>query len=377
MFSPFVFGKIASGDAFTDREEEQKRLVENFRSHINSVIISPRRWGKSSLVRKVGETLQRGKSPIRFCYLDLFNVRTEQEFYAHFAREVLRVSYSKWEERLDSAKRFFKRLTPKFSMGTDPLNDFSVSFDLEETRDAPEEILDLPERICQHRKIELVICLDEFQNIGFFDEPLAFQKKMRAQWQHHKQTTYCLYGSKRHMMTELFENKSMPFYKFGDVVFLQKIPEQYWVKYLIDGFARTGKSLKKEFAERIAREMENHPYFVQQLAHTIWTRTVKVCTGKEYSEAVDVLLREHGILFQREIDGLTNSQLNFLKALCRNVAQLSSAETLKKHKMGSSGNVNRIKSSLVSKEVLDIIPQGISFIDPMFKRWFSTIYMKP
>jgi hypothetical protein len=56
---------------------------------------------------------------------------------------------------------------------------------------------------------------------------------------------------------------------------------------------------------------------------------------------------------------------------------LSSAETLKKHKMGSSGNVNRIKSSLVSKEVLDITPQGISFIDPMFKRWFSTIYMKP
>jgi hypothetical protein len=377
MFSPFVFGKIASGDAFTDREEEQKRLSENIRSHINSVLISPRRWGKSSLVLKVGDALQRGKTPIRFCYIDLFNVRTEQEFYSHFAREVLRVSYSKWDERLNSAKRFFKRLTPKFSMGTDPLNDFSVSFDLEETKDAPDEILDLPERICQHRKIELVICLDEFQNIGFFDEPLAFQKKMRAQWQHHKHATYCLYGSKRHMMTELFENKSMPFYKFGDVVFLQKIPEHYWVKYLIDGFARTGKSLKKEIAVRIAQEMENHPYFVQQLAHTIWTRTVKTCTNKEYSEAIDVLLREHGILFQREIDGLTNSQINFLRALCSNAAQLSSAETLKKHKMGSSGNVNRIKSSLVSKEVLDITPQGISFIDPMFKRWFSTIYMKP
>jgi AAA+ ATPase superfamily predicted ATPase len=239
MVSPFVYGKIASGDAFTDREEEQKRLSENIRSHINSVLISPRRWGKSSLVLKVGDALQRGKTPIRFCYIDLFNVRTEQEFYSHFAREVLRVSYSKWDERLNSAKRFFKRLTPKFSMGTDPLNDFSVSFDLEETKDAPDEILDLPERICQHRKIELVICLDEFQNIGFFDEPLAFQKKMRAQWQHHKHATYCLYGSKRHMMTELFENKSMPFYKFGDVVFLQKIPEHYWVKYLIDGFART------------------------------------------------------------------------------------------------------------------------------------------
>jgi hypothetical protein len=376
MNSPFIYGKIASGSTFTDRESEQKRLSDNIESHISSILISPRRWGKSSLVMKVGQTLQQNKKSLRFCFLDMFNVRTEQEFYAHFTREVLRVSYSKWEERVESAKRFFKQIIPKFNMGIDPVNDLSISFDWEEVKKSPEEILNLPEKICKEKNIQLVVCIDEFQNIGFFDNPVAFQKKLRAQWQHHKFTTYCLYGSKRHLMTELFENKSMPFYKFGDVIFLEKIPETYWTPFIINGFKRTGKSISNDCATQIAQQMENHPYFVQQLAHTVWNITKKQCTDKEYHESIDRLLTDHAILFQREVDDLTNPQINFLKAVCSNVTQFSSAETLQAYKLGTSGNVNRIKESLVNKEVLDITPKRIDFIDPLFKLWFSSIYMK-
>jgi hypothetical protein len=122
--------------------------------------------------------------------------------------------------------------------------------------------------------------------------------------------------------------------------------------------------------------MENHPYFVQQLAHTVWNNTKKQCTDKEYQISIETLLTDHTILFQREVDGLTNPQINFLKAVCSNVIQFSAAETLKTYRLGTSGNVNRIKESLVSKEVLDITPHHIDFIDPLFKLWFSSIYMK-
>jgi len=375
--SPFIYGKIASGETFTDREAEEKRLSDNINSRINSVVISPRRWGKSSLIAKVGQTLQNKDSTIRFCFLDLFNVRSEQEFYTQFANEVLRVSFSKWKERIESAKRFFKRVTPKFSVGFDPVNDFSVSFDWEEVRQTPEEILNLPETVSKERRIHLVVCLDEFQNIGFFDNPLAFQKRLRSCWQHHRLATYCVYGSKRHMMTELFENKSMPFYKFGDVLFLEKIPDTYWVPFITSGFNRTGKHIGEELAARVAQQMENHPYFVQQLAHTVWSHTTKNCTEKEYRQSIDALLTQHAILFQREVDGLTNPQINFLKALCSNIAQFSAAETLRAYRLGTSGNVNRIKQSLVNKEIIDITPQHIEFIDPLFKVWFSTVYMVP
>ncbi|MBU2447335.1 MAG: hypothetical protein KJ666_17420 [Bacteroidetes bacterium] len=376
MNSPFIYGKIASGEAFTDRKPEQKRLSDNIASGINSILISPRRWGKSSLVARVGQTLQRNTPGVRFCFLDLFNVRNEQEFYSHLTKEVMRVSFPKWKERIESAKHFFKQITPKFSVGIDPGSDFSVSLNWEEVRKSPEEVLNLPEIVSKERKIRLVVCLDEFQNIGFFDNPLTFQKKLRAHWQHHKLATYCLYGSKRHMMTELFENKSMPLYKFGDVLFLEKIPETYWVSFIKSGFKRTGKSISENLALQIARQMENHPYFVQQLAHTVWSATKKTCTEQEYRFSIETLLTQYAILFQREVDGLTNLQINFLKALCSNVTQFSAAETLHAYRLGTSGNVNRIKESLVNKEIIDITPQHIEFIDPLFKLWFSTVYMK-
>lgn len=376
MKSPFMYGKIAVGAAFTDRESEQKRLSGNILSHISTVLISPRRWGKSSLVKKVGTTLQQHDSNLRFCYLDMFNVRTEQEFYGQYAREILRVSFLKWEERIESAKRLFKHIVPHFTVGIDPGNDFSVSFDWEEVKKSPEEILDLAEKISREKKIQLVVCIDEFQNVGFFDDPNSFQKKLRARWQHHDLATYCLYGSKRHMMTELFENKSMPFYKFGDVMFLEKIQESYWVAFIQEGFAKTGKSIGPGLSAQIARRMENHPYFVQQYAHTVWSRTKTQCTEKECRESLESLFIDHTILFQREVDGLTNTQINFLKALCDNITHLSSAESLHTYGLGTSGNVNRIKESLLRKEVLDIYPGRMEFIDPLFKAWFSSVYMR-
>lgn len=376
MKSPFVFGKVAAGDKFTDREDEQKKLSNNIASNINTVLISPRRWGKSSLVAKVGEVLQHEDKTFRFCFIDLFNVRTEQEFYTHFAHEVLRVSFSKWQERLESAKKLFKQIKPKFTVGADPNADYSIIFDWEELKKTPQEILDLPERLSRQKKIQLVVCIDEFQNVGFFENPIAFQKRVRAQWQHHKMATYCLYGSKRHMMTELFEHKAMPFYKFGEVMFLDKIPETKWARFIASGFKKTGKSISDKLAREIAQEMENHPYFVQQLAHTVWHDTKGQCTEKEYRTSVDALLSQHAILFQREVDGLTNPQINFLKALCDEVQQLSAADTLQRYRLGTSGNVNRIKAALVNKEIIDIASDRIEFIDPLFKLWFSKIYMK-
>lgn len=375
MKNPFVFGKVVTGSAFVDREEEQKLLLSNFANCINTIIISPRRWGKTSLVMQAANKFQKGNKSYRFCFLDLFNIRNEQEFYPYFVKEILKASFSKWEEILDGAKKFFKQITPKFNIGLDPYNDFSISFDWDEIKKSPDEILNLPELIARKKKINFIICLDEFQNISFFDDPLDFQKKLRANWQHHTLTSYCLYGSKRHMMTEIFENKSMPFYKFGYLLLLEKIPDKYWIDYIIERFSMTNKIIKEKAAVEITTKMESHPYFVQQLAYTAWNLTTKECSEREVEKAIDELLIQNSILYQREIDNLTNSQINFLKALCNNVKQLSASETLKKYKLGTSANVNLIKNSLYKKEIIDITPNSIEFIDPLFKIWFQKVFL--
>ena len=113
METPFIFGKIATEKNFTDREMETANLVQNFTSLINTIIISPRRWGKSSLVNKAAKLAMEQDSKLRICHIDLFNVRNEEHFYSLLAQKVIAATSTKWEEAVESAKSFFSHLVPK------------------------------------------------------------------------------------------------------------------------------------------------------------------------------------------------------------------------------------------------------------------------
>jgi AAA+ ATPase superfamily predicted ATPase len=232
METPFVFGKIAKNENFTDREKETAHLVANFSSLINTIIISPRRWGKSSLVEKSAGIACASDKSLRICRIDLFSVRNEEQFYELLAMAVLRSASSRWQESVESAKRFLVRLVPKIVLNADLQNEFSLNFDWKELRKDPQEVLDLAEKIASERRLKLVVCIDEFQNISGFDDPLFFQKRLRSHWQEHQNVSYCLYGSKRHMLLDVFSNPSMPFYKFGDLMFLEKIDTASWIKFI-------------------------------------------------------------------------------------------------------------------------------------------------
>ena len=192
MEAPFIFGRIATDENFTDREKETEHLVNNFESLINTVIISPRRWGKSSLVHRAADIAMRADKNIRICTIDLFNVKTEEQFYTVLARNLIQGTSSRWEEAVENAKKFFSRLVPKISVGAGPGNEISIDFDWEEMKSNPDEILDLSERIAEAKGVKIVVCIDEFQNIAEFEDPLFFQRRLRAHWQRHKKVSYCL-----------------------------------------------------------------------------------------------------------------------------------------------------------------------------------------
>ena len=221
---PFIFGVATSGDNFTDREKETERLLLNFRHGVNTVLISPRRWGKTSLVQKVCRLAQSDK--LKVVYLDIFSCRSDKDFYDAFAAAVLKQTSSKLDEWLENAKLFLSRISPKISMSTDPMTDFSISLEINPKSSDINEILQLPEKIAQKKGCDIVVCIDEFQQIAEFKDSKTFQKRLRSVWQLQKSVSYCLFGSKKHLMNELFEKKSYPFYKFGDAIYLSKIGTQ-------------------------------------------------------------------------------------------------------------------------------------------------------
>lgn len=154
METPFAFGKIVAEPHFTNRVAEAERLTNNFLMGTNTIIISPRRWGKSSLVHHAAGLVRKQHPHIRFIFLDLFNVRTEAQFYQLLAKETLKAFSTKVDDILEQSRRFLGRLIPKITFSPGPDTDFSLSFDWEEIKKEPGEILFLAERLAPRTKHE-------------------------------------------------------------------------------------------------------------------------------------------------------------------------------------------------------------------------------
>jgi len=373
---PFIFGKSSDLINFTDREEEIRRLEMNFKSLINTTIISPRRWGKTSLVENVAEKIRNEQKGIKVCMIDAFNVRSEAEFYERFAKEILKSTTSRWEEVAENAKTFLSHLLPKLSFSPDSQAEISFGVGWEALQKSPDEILNLPETIAKAKKISVVVCIDEFQSIGDFPESLAFQRKLRSHWQHHHNVAYCLYGSKRSMLLDIFSNSAMPFYKFGDIMFLQKISNQRWGEFIKKRFEDTNKKISIEQAEYLAQLIDNHSYYVQQLAQQAWLRTKTSCSKEIIDDSLQSIKNQLSLLFVGQIELLTSTQINFLKAVLDGETAFSSQENLKKYRLGSSANLKKIKTTLISREIIDITPRTVDILDPIFKLWLKEDFFK-
>lgn len=374
METPFVFGKIASDKNFANRKKELKQLQLNFSSQINTILISPRRWGKSSLVIKAAQEVQKKDKKIRFCFIDMYNIRSEEQFYQLLALEVLKISSSKIEGIVQNAKNFIGQLVPRISFSPDIPGEFSLGLDWQEVKKKPDDILNLAERVAQQKNLKFIICIDEFQNISEFEDPLALQKKMRSHWQKHKNVSYCLYGSKRNMLIEVFSSPKMPFYKFGAILFLQKISKNDWIPFIKKRFLETGKKINNENAVLVINLTDCHPYYLQQLAQQVWLRTKQECNKAIVIEAFETLVMQLSHLFQSLTENLSNTQINFLKAVLNDVFQLSAKETLQKYKLGTSANVLKIKQALLNKEIIDIENGKVCFLDPLYKFWLKEDY---
>ena len=368
MKKAFVYGVAVEGENFTDRTAETKRLKRDFENGQNVVLISPRRMGKTSLVRRVISQLDTDK--LIAVHLDIYDCRTEYDFYNKLASAVLRQTAGKGELMLRNIKEFLTRLTPKISFGVDPANEMSVSFGIAPEDYPPEEILQLPEKIAHKIGKHLVVCIDEFQQIGNFPNTLEVQKRVRGVWQLQQEVSYCLYGSKKHMLTNLFQNKRMPFYQFGDIRFLQPIALKDWIPFIRDKFKANGQVISDEQITRICETVEYQSSYVQQLAWNVMLCSDDVVSEAAMDEAVDDLIGQNSTLFLQQTEGLSSYQMNFLKAIAAGETDdFTSVSMLKKYNLGSKSNISRLQETLIKKELIEKDGRKIIIADPVFRLW--------
>lgn len=340
MNAPFQYGTLATKENFVDRVEDRAQLKSFLSSHINVMLISPRRWGKSSLVKVAMEELQNEDKDIRVCFIDAFSIGSEAEFYRTFASQVIACASTKLERRKQEKM----------------------------------DILRLPETLAEAKNIKIIVCIDEFQQLANLPDYKNMEGKMRSAWQQQQHVTYCLYGSKRHMMMDIFNNANSPFYRFGQMLFLDKIAKTEWMPFIRESFEKTGKHISEAFASQVCDTVECHSWYLQQLCYFIWNATADEVTEQTFQYGLRQLVNTNSPMFLSDTETLAPSQIEMLRAIKDGVQQLSSTEAKRSYALGNPNTISKNKKVLKDKDIIEERKGKLVFVDPVCRLWFSKDY---
>lgn len=375
--NPFVYGEIVTAAAFADREAERDRLTRDLASGQKVFLISPRRYGKSSLVRDVLRGLQRrGVLTVEVTVAASSSYVGFLEAYARalVSAETPAGRVRRWAADLLQSAR------PELRFDAAPGGDagFSVSFPAVRTaRDVARlaaEVFALPAKIAAARKQPLAVALDEFQAITAFEGETA-EQALRAAVQDQRDVGYVFAGSEPSLMERMISPKR-PFYKAGPVMRLQKIEPEVFGAWLEQRFKATGVKSEPGLGAAIVDLAGNVPYDVQRLAHEAWDDLHDV--GKKAASLDDLhatltrLLDEQHVMYEEAWQRLTLAQRATLRGLViEDGREMLSADVRVRHRLGGASSVQAALAALVKQDVVMKDGATYSVSDSLFREWVA------
>lgn len=350
MKNPFKFGTIVEDEFFTDRTNELQYIRRVMDSENHLVLISPRRFGKSSLVVKVAKQMDRP-----YLFLNLQKVISTQDLAAKLLKEVFKL-YT-WEKVKHLMSHF--HFVPTIS--ANPItNGIDVSF--QPTSDSNvllEDAMALIEKVSTPER-RLMVILDEFQEIMQIAKGL--DKQLRAIMQMQKGLNYILLGSQESMMTEIFERKKSPFYHFGTLMHLNKIPYQDFFDYLDERLSPVLPNESKAVSNEILALTNCHPYYTQQLASQVWELACYEQIEEDVvNEAVKRITDNHDLDFERLWVKFNRMDKQMMQTLCQG------NNPLQNRQLATSTAYSAIKRLMKMGYI--IRNEKYEVEDPFFKRW--------
>ena len=382
MQNPFVYGEIVPGEAFIDREVELDRLVTDLAGGQQVFLISPRRYGKSSLVRQALKALARQNALTAEVTVSSYS--SYLSFLEGYAGALAALD-TRWERAKSWFGSAIRSTRPelRYEPKDTGLGRFSVAFPLVKSeRDVTRlanEVFALPGQLADARRRSVVVALDEFQAVNGFNGG-SVEHALRAAAQQQRSVGYVFAGSEPSLMEQMIGPRR-PFYKAGPVMRLEKIPADVFAEFIDKRFTKTGIKPEDGLGVAIVDLAGNLPYDVQRLAHETWD-DVKAAGGKRAAldhlhATLTRLLTEQQTVFEALWQRLTLAQRAVLRAVVlQNGRELLSADTRARHRLGVPSStqaalVALAKQDLVMKEGQRKEDQRYVVVDSLFREWVA------
>lgn len=374
MKNPFVFGKIVGEENFCNRTTELDDLTRHIKNCYSVWLFAPRRYGKSSLIRKVFKDIS---SDVKTVYFDLYNIKSLDDFVRNYSNTLANELFN-WKDDIrnitNKLGKYLKSLQPQLNFDADA--NPSISLMNKEIKEQPEieEILNLPAKISKEQNVQICVAFDEFQEITRIDKFLI--NWMRSVFQNQQNVSYVFLGSKKSLMESIFSEVNSPFYEYALKMDIKEIPRADLFNFIGDKFLEQKLEISSDTINDILTYSKCHPHFSQYFASVVFDEIRNGADQKDkdfHSKWMNKIIDSQSVIFQNIYDQLNNNQRKILMALTSTSKEIYSNEIRKKFDLPTSSTLTTNIAGLVKRDIIYKTKSEYIISNPVFENWIKTL----
>jgi len=371
LVNPFIYQGYESPEYFCDREAETATLLSHLKNGRNVTLISPRRIGKTGLIKNTFFYLQEEERDAVCLYLDIFATKNLHDFVELLGVMVVNDIVRKNASFIEKTIAFFSALRPVLSM--DPLTgEPSVSITVEPTQE--EKTMRSIFNYLNESGKEIYIAIDEFQQIAEYPEK-GTEALLRSYIQFAQHVHFIFSGSKHHLMAEIFGSPKHPFYQSTEMMGLKPLDCSIYYDFCQNFFKQKGGNLSKDVFEQIYHQFNGHTWYIQCIMNRLYETELTIYCIEQVNAALLSILQGREPQFENLVQFFTENQFSLLKAIAKDsiVAQPTSGKFIKEHKLNGASSVKAALKVLEDKELVYRTNEGYIIYDRFMDQWLKRI----
>ena len=374
IINPFIVTGKIEPEYFCDRVTESARLVKSITNGNNLVIISPRRMGKTGLIRFCYDKPEISKEYYTF-FIDILHTSSLREFTYLLGREIYETLLPRSRKMANLFIQTIKSISGKF--GFDPISG-TPTFNVElGDIDRPEYTLEEIFRYLANADKPCIVAIDEFQQIAKYPEK-NIEALLRTHIQKLRNSNFIFAGSERHMMQEMFTSAARPFYHSADMLELKAIVPEIYIPFIVGHFEKRNRHIATENIEKVYHLFKGHTYYIQKTFNEAFADTPEEeeCTLETIKAAIDNMIAANDTIFREILSNIPEKQKELLYAIAKDgeAERITSSEFIKRHSLTSASSVQSASKKLLDKDTMTEINKAFSVTDKLFAMWINQLY---
>ena len=370
--NPFVYQGFVSPEYFCDRIVETQEMIANLQNGRNTVLISPRRIGKTGLIKNAFWLLKSKEKDAVCIYIDIFATKNQHDFIQLLGNAIAQDVLSREQKAMKHLLEFFGSWRPVFS--ADPMTGqptVTVSIEPSQSSMTLKTIFDY----LRTSNRQIYIAIDEFQQITKYPED-GIEALLRSYIQFVPNAHFVFSGSKRHLMAQIFNSVDRPFYQSTVSMGLEPLHEEIYYDFARRFFEAKKGSLNEDVFHDMYQRLNGITRSMQLVLNRLYETEKNVRSEAQLREAIAHIVSRYTVQYEELATFLTDNQFSLLKAIAKEncVESPMGNEFIRKYDLPSSSSVKTALDVLTDKDLVSRTTKGYAVYDHFLELWLKRLY---